>query len=245
MAFSGPSSLFAHLGLIQWGDLGEITIYRSARGKLVAFAKTYPKLSASKDCFMKKCHWLWAAEAWKNLTSVERRMLDRLLRNSGFRYGSLAAYTATGSAPPGTFRAWFEWWRDNNPPWNIDPWKLDHEFYFEHLPQKPPPKHPFRAVYFTPRNALVISTETQTSFAVIFSDDLLPVGSYAASWTLLGPGSFVTSFTRNAEILRVDYTAPETSDLLWANISVVVTFADGGLAYGSQQYTIIPKGWRH
>ena len=49
MAHTFDKSLLNLIGFVAWGDLGELTMYRSRRGKLVAFKKTYPDKPVSPE----------------------------------------------------------------------------------------------------------------------------------------------------------------------------------------------------
>ena len=49
MAHTFNRSLSNLIGYVAWGDLGELTMYRSRRGKLVAFTKTYPDKPVSPE----------------------------------------------------------------------------------------------------------------------------------------------------------------------------------------------------
>src|SRR4030042_322503 len=47
MAHQLRPELYSVFGWIVWGDLGPVTIYRDHQGKMVAYAKTWPKDPAS------------------------------------------------------------------------------------------------------------------------------------------------------------------------------------------------------
>ncbi len=61
------------LGTIVWGDLGPLTIYRSKRGKMVSFAKTWPKEGPTAEQLEYRQKFTAAAAAWQALTARQRR----------------------------------------------------------------------------------------------------------------------------------------------------------------------------
>ena len=73
MAIQPPDKLFPLLGLISWGDLGKITIYRSKRGKLVWLIKTWPKKPPSPTQVIQRAKYAVAAKAWTDLTPAQRQ----------------------------------------------------------------------------------------------------------------------------------------------------------------------------
>lgn len=62
------TSLFSILGLVYWGDVGPITCYKSKRGKVVAFLKTWPKKPPSEAQQEQRDRFTAAATAWQALT---------------------------------------------------------------------------------------------------------------------------------------------------------------------------------
>lgn len=62
----------ALLGLIQWGDLAGVTIYRNRKHKLVAFAKTFPTSETTPLKTDVQQAFAAAAAAWHTLTDHQR-----------------------------------------------------------------------------------------------------------------------------------------------------------------------------
>lgn len=68
-----PSNrLLVYLGTVIWGDLGPNTMYRSARHKLVVFAKAPPKTPPSPMQLDLRNAWRAAITAWNALTPAQR-----------------------------------------------------------------------------------------------------------------------------------------------------------------------------
>jgi len=72
MAQQPRRSLFSLLGLVYWGDIGELTVYKSQRGKLVWFQKTWPKEPMSPAQALYRDAIRFAAAEWQTLTPAQR-----------------------------------------------------------------------------------------------------------------------------------------------------------------------------
>jgi len=72
MAQQPRPNLLSLLGLIYWGDIAELTIYKSQRGKLVWFQKTWPKEPASPKQIQYRTAYKIAAKEWQTLTKPEK-----------------------------------------------------------------------------------------------------------------------------------------------------------------------------
>jgi len=68
--------LFNYFGTIIWGDLGPVTIYRSKRGKLVSFAKTWPKEGPTPEQLEYRQKFIDAAAAWQALNKEQREQWE-------------------------------------------------------------------------------------------------------------------------------------------------------------------------
>lgn len=64
--------LFSLLGLISWGDLGPFTLYKSKRGKIVVFAKTYPGKPPSAKQTVQRDKFKAAVVKWHSLNRDKR-----------------------------------------------------------------------------------------------------------------------------------------------------------------------------
>jgi hypothetical protein len=60
------------LGFVQWGDFANLTTYRSKRGKLVWFEKTWPDKPPSPKQEIQREIWRAAASQWRELTDDQR-----------------------------------------------------------------------------------------------------------------------------------------------------------------------------
>jgi len=72
MAHQPSRALLSILGTVAWGDLGPLTMYRSKRKKLVAFAKTWPTGDPSPEQTKLRDAFRAAAIAWQALTDAAR-----------------------------------------------------------------------------------------------------------------------------------------------------------------------------
>jgi len=76
MAHQPARNLLTILGLVQWGDLGPLTLYKNKQQKLVAFMKTWPKGPASPEQKIYRDRFTAAAAAWKALTPTKRHQWE-------------------------------------------------------------------------------------------------------------------------------------------------------------------------
>lgn len=60
------------LGLVAWGDIGDLTCYKSKRKKVVWLKKTWPEKPASPLQLTRRAEWTAHAQAWNALTPQQR-----------------------------------------------------------------------------------------------------------------------------------------------------------------------------
>ena len=65
-------SLLSVLGLVAYGDLGPLTMYKSKAGKIVAFAKTWPDRPPSYYQVLDRGRFLAAAHSWTDLPQTQK-----------------------------------------------------------------------------------------------------------------------------------------------------------------------------
>lgn len=65
MAAQPPTNLFNLFGQVIWGDFADLTMYRRPDGRLVVFAKTWPKKPASPAQQIQRDKLAAAAADWK------------------------------------------------------------------------------------------------------------------------------------------------------------------------------------
>jgi len=75
-----PARINIPLGLIQWGDLGHWTTYRTHKGKLVWFPKTWPKKPPSPAQTAERAKFKAIINAWNNLTPDQKAAYNRAIR---------------------------------------------------------------------------------------------------------------------------------------------------------------------
>jgi len=66
------NSLLSFLGTVAYGDFADMTTYRSQRGKIVWFAKTWPDKPPSYLQTLDRAKFSAAAQAWQLLTAAEK-----------------------------------------------------------------------------------------------------------------------------------------------------------------------------
>ncbi len=102
-----PPELIPWLGLVAWGDIGQLTMYRDHRGNTVAFAKTYPQKPPTPGQLRARHALSFHASAWRSLPPPQKqnwRALAKKLRARGsgytlwqhFRFGGFASALAAG-----------------------------------------------------------------------------------------------------------------------------------------------------
>jgi len=82
MAFEPIPGLSLLLGLVAWGDIGETTVYKTKRKKVVWLAKTYPNKPASTLQLERRATWAAASAAWNDLTAAQRAQWELTSRRA-------------------------------------------------------------------------------------------------------------------------------------------------------------------
>jgi len=82
MAHQPKRSLLSLLGLVYWGDLGELTIYKDKQGKIVAFRKTWPSGPATPAQQIQRDRFRSAAIAWQALELEQRSQWELATRRT-------------------------------------------------------------------------------------------------------------------------------------------------------------------
>lgn len=82
MAFEPRPGLLSLLGLVAWGDIGELTCYKSKRKKIVWLFKTYPEKPASPLQLERRAAWSAAAAEWQTLTKAQKHQWDLAARRA-------------------------------------------------------------------------------------------------------------------------------------------------------------------
>lgn len=73
-----PPAFFQYLGTTTNGDYGPFTMYRSKRGKLVFFPKTWPKDPATYNQTLNRNRWRHAGQRWRDLEPATRALWKQL-----------------------------------------------------------------------------------------------------------------------------------------------------------------------
>lgn len=67
-----PEKIFSYVGIVAWGDIGAITMYRSQRGKIIWFSKTWPDKPASLLQQAQRDRMSVAAGLWQLLSQWQK-----------------------------------------------------------------------------------------------------------------------------------------------------------------------------
>jgi len=67
-----PRPLLSLLGYVYWGDFAELTMYRSKRGRLIVYKKSYPDKPPSPAQLADRANFAAAAQHWNALSDAER-----------------------------------------------------------------------------------------------------------------------------------------------------------------------------
>lgn len=70
MALQPPENLFHLFGLVAWGDIAEVTMYKSKRGKVVTFHKSYPEGPPSVNQQWQRARFTAASAGWVALPAA-------------------------------------------------------------------------------------------------------------------------------------------------------------------------------
>lgn len=95
-------SFLSVLGIVTWGDLGPLTIYRNKRGRMVAYPKAPPTCPASPIQTLYRDKWRDAAIAWNNLAEDVRARWELATHRASLRitgYNLWVFYHTTGDEP--------------------------------------------------------------------------------------------------------------------------------------------------
>jgi hypothetical protein len=74
--------LLSLLGFVYWGDFADLTLYKSARGKIVLFHKTWPEVPGSPEQLALRQQMRDAATAWRTLTTPQRQAWELASRKA-------------------------------------------------------------------------------------------------------------------------------------------------------------------
>jgi len=72
MAFQPKERLLSMCGLIAWGDIGQLTIYRSRQKRMIVFTKTWPKKPPSEGQVTQRAKMSAAADLWQQLSLAQK-----------------------------------------------------------------------------------------------------------------------------------------------------------------------------
>lgn len=95
-----PNRFMSLLGLVSSGDLGDITCYKSQRGKVVFFSKTWPKKNPTLAQITGRARMSFCAEQWRGFPPHYKWAWDRVTK--------ALSLCMTG------YNLWQRWWHGGN-----------------------------------------------------------------------------------------------------------------------------------
>lgn len=99
MAHQPDRQLLSLLGYVYWGDIADLTVYVSKRGKLVVFAKTYPEGPPSTAQLTQRTAWRNALDAWLAKTDAYRAQWHLAARRASLCLHGLNLYLSAKLCP--------------------------------------------------------------------------------------------------------------------------------------------------
>lgn len=102
MAINPTSKILTILGMVEWGDIGPVTIYRRADRRLVIFPKTWPDKPPSPKQLADRTRFTAASNEWRALSNAERENWATAARRT--------------SAPITGYNLWMFWRLTRNRP---------------------------------------------------------------------------------------------------------------------------------
>lgn len=223
MAVQTPTAVHQFLGLVMWGDLGPLTMYRSGQGRLVIFKKTWPDTPPTPPQVAARESMTTCGRSWQGLTPAMKagwRMVARRL--------SLAA---------SGYNLWVSW-----------RFKQDVEKLLTLMRQSGvvvqtraqtttiyDPRYRLRVtrlsktvpdpwVFFLPYNANVGPDQTCILWFIPWSNGLGYARQVTTDYTINGVGSIATYPAYNKWVIPIFYTAPPGTGS--AKITVAITWPD-------------------
>lgn len=73
MAIQPPENLLHLLGLVAWGDIAELTLFKTKRGKVVTFHKSYPEGPPSVNQQWQRARFRAASAGWVALPAAAKQ----------------------------------------------------------------------------------------------------------------------------------------------------------------------------
>lgn len=108
MAFQPKQRLMSMCGLIAWGDIGELTMYKSRRNQVIIFTKTWPEKPASPGQVIQRAKMTTGAAAWKALTQATRAQWELASKRASLCMNGYQAFLHFQLTPDATALATLE-----------------------------------------------------------------------------------------------------------------------------------------
>jgi hypothetical protein len=224
-----PDACLSLLGLVASGDLADITCYRSKRGKIVAFAKTWPEKNPSLAQLTGRARMYFGAEQWRGFTAAQKQAWRDVARKTSL--------CGTG------YGMWIHWWFRPDYRWlstlynHTGIWLLPQISQPE--PRIPTPMKFQRPDIYQPsiygegrygRHTVIMSQNNMEWLMFLPYHYALPAEqAVTLTYTVTGPGTFVPMSAWNQRWLKAQFFS--TSTLGGTSIKVKFTWSDGDTAH--------------
>lgn len=104
-----PKKRLMHLcGLVAWGDIGDLTMYKSRQNRVIIFAKTWPKKPPSPDQVTQRAKMIAGAAAWQALTAATRAQWELASKRASLCMNGYHAFMHFQMTPDATALATLE-----------------------------------------------------------------------------------------------------------------------------------------
>jgi hypothetical protein len=99
MAHQLGRTLLSLMGFVIYGDLGPLTMYKSKRGKIVFFTKTWPDRPPSYYQLLDRARFSVAAFNWNNLPAADKAQWNLAARRASLCCTGYNLYVYCWTAP--------------------------------------------------------------------------------------------------------------------------------------------------
>jgi hypothetical protein len=207
MAVQTDTRMHHFFGLVMWGDLGPLTMYRSHRGRLVIFKKTWPDTPPTPRQVAARESMTACGRSWRGLSESDRQQWQATARQlslpcSGYnlwvawRFGQRLDKLRTIINQSGRHLQ-----LNASLPTPIDP------AYTARI-TRPHADSPDPWIWQMPATARAIAEQETTTWFLPWNSNLAYAAPLNHAWLLTGPGSLTTVAAANKQMIPAAYTPP-------------------------------------
>lgn len=231
MAVKTANAMHPFFGLVLWGDIGDLTMYRSHRGKLVIFKKTWPDTPPTPRQVAARESITACAASWRNLSEPERTNWNATARRLSLQMSGYNLWVAW------RFRQRLDSFRTI-----INQSSLQLQLnatvatavdaaYTSRI-TRPHADSPDPTIWQMPATARAIALQQTTTWFMPWNSDLAYAAPLDHGWLLTGPGTLSTIAAANKQMIPVAYTPPAGQSS--ATIRLTCFWPDGTFSTADQ-----------